>query len=126
MRKRFLRTGSMIISKLRKCMIIHSNRNIRGALWPRGQCARRVIAEAKQHWSVIGRVTNNVLSRAPPLFGRHVKPLVPAAFAVVSTHQSALGLRRGYIPLSLWVIYEYKEGLCPNSGDFNRLMMLMM
>jgi hypothetical protein len=30
----------------------------------------------------------NVLSRAPPCFGRHVKPLVPVAFAVVSTHSS--------------------------------------
>jgi hypothetical protein len=28
----------------------------------------------------------NLLSRAPPCFGRHVKPLVPATFAVVSTH----------------------------------------
>jgi hypothetical protein len=35
--------------------------------------------EAKQRWSVIGWVTKNVLSRAPPCFGRHVKPLVPAA-----------------------------------------------
>jgi hypothetical protein len=28
---------------------------------------------------------------------------------------------RGYDPLSLWVIH--KEGLCPSSGDINRLMM---
>jgi hypothetical protein len=28
----------------------------------------------------------NFLSRAPPCCGRHVKPLVPAAFTVVSTH----------------------------------------
>jgi hypothetical protein len=28
----------------------------------------------------------NLLSRAPPCFGRHVKPLVPDAFAVDSTH----------------------------------------
>jgi hypothetical protein len=26
----------------------------------------------------------NLLSRAPPCFGRHVKPLVPVAFAIVS------------------------------------------
>jgi hypothetical protein len=32
-----------------------------------------------------------VLSRAPPCFERHVKPLVPAVFAVVSTHETALG-----------------------------------
>jgi hypothetical protein len=31
---------------------------------------------------------HNLLSRAPPCFGRHVKLLVPAAFAVVSTHSS--------------------------------------
>jgi hypothetical protein len=47
------------------------------------------LAEAKQRSqsSVIGWETN-LLSRAPPCFGRHVKPLVPAAFAVVSTHSS--------------------------------------
>jgi hypothetical protein len=53
-----------------------------------------------------------------PCFGRHVKPLVPAAFAVVSTHQPVLGLVVGYGPFSLCVIH--KEGLCPNSGDINR------
>jgi hypothetical protein len=47
---------------------------------------RRVVVEVKQRWSVIGWVTKNLLSRAPPCFGWHVKPLVPAAFAVVSTH----------------------------------------
>jgi hypothetical protein len=70
------------------------------------------------------------------IFGRHVKPLVPAVFAVVNTHQSALGSRGwlwhvllmvgtligwwwwmsrmvGYGPFSLWVIH--KEGLCPSS-----------
>jgi hypothetical protein len=30
----------------------------------------------------------------------------------------------GYGPFSLWVIH--KEGLCPSSGDINRLMMMMM
>jgi hypothetical protein len=29
---------------------------------------RRAIAEVKQHWSVIGWVTKNLLSRAPPCF----------------------------------------------------------
>jgi hypothetical protein len=41
--------------------------------------------------------------RAPPCFGRHVKPSVPAAFAVVSTHQSALGPRGGLRPVLLVV-----------------------
>jgi hypothetical protein len=51
---------------------------------------RRAIAEAKQRSqrSVIGWVKKKLLSRAPPCFGRHVKPLVPAAFTVVSTHSS--------------------------------------
>jgi hypothetical protein len=30
----------------------------------------------------------------------------------------------GYGPFSLWVIH--KEGLCPSSGDINRLMMMSM
>jgi hypothetical protein len=46
---------------------------------------RRAIVEVKQHWSVIGWVTKNLLSRAPLCFGGHVKPLVPAAFAVLRT-----------------------------------------
>jgi hypothetical protein len=53
---------------------------------------------------------------------RYVKPLVPAAFAVVRTHQSALGPRGGYGPFSSCV---HKEGQCPSSGDINRLMMMM-
>jgi hypothetical protein len=48
---------------------------------------RRPIVEVRRRWSVIGWVTKNLLSQAPPCFGRHVNPLVPAAFAVVSTHQ---------------------------------------
>jgi hypothetical protein len=51
---------------------------------------RRESAEVKQRWSVIG-----------PCFGRHVKPLVSAAFAVVSTHQPAQGPRRGLWPVLL-------------------------
>jgi hypothetical protein len=43
----------------------------------------------------------NLLSRAPPSSGRHVKPLVPAAFAVVITHQPALGPRGGLWPILL-------------------------
>jgi hypothetical protein len=62
------------------------------ALW-------RAIAEVKQRLSVIGWVTKNLLSRAPPCFRRHVNPLVPAAFAVVSTHQPALGPRGGLWPV---------------------------
>jgi hypothetical protein len=56
---------------------------------------RRAIAEVKQRWSVIGWVTKNLLSRGPPCFGWYVKPLMPVAFAVVSTHQPALGPHGG-------------------------------
>jgi hypothetical protein len=88
-----------------------------GARWPRGQCAstcdRGSYTTLVGHWMS----AKKLLSRAPPSFGRHVKLLIPAAFAVVSTRQSVLG------PISLCVIH--KEVLCPSSGDINRLMMLM-
>jgi hypothetical protein len=72
-----------------------------GARYRRGQCGRRTIAEAKQLLSVIGCVIKNLLSRVPPCFGGHVKPLVPAAFAVVSTHQPALAPRGSLWPVLL-------------------------
>jgi hypothetical protein len=55
-------------------------------------------------------------------FGRHVKPFVPAAFAVISSHLFGPGL--------LWVMARFpyvihKEGPCPNIADINRLMMMM-
>jgi hypothetical protein len=52
---------------------------------------RRELAEAFQQRKAIkmGRMGDqNILPRAPQCFGRHVRPLVPAAFAVVSTHSS--------------------------------------
>jgi hypothetical protein len=69
------------------------------ALW--SMALRRAIMEVKQHWSVIGWVTKILLSRAPPCFRRHVKPLIPAAFAVVSTHHPALDPRGGLWPVLL-------------------------
>jgi hypothetical protein len=60
---------------------------------------QRAIAEVKQRWSVIGRVTKILLYRTPLCFGRHVKLLVPAAFVVVSTHQFALYSRGGLWPV---------------------------
>jgi hypothetical protein len=65
---------------------------------PAVSALRRAIAEVKQRRSVIGWVTKNLLSRAPPCFGRHVKPLVLVAFAVVNTHQPTLGPRGGLWP----------------------------
>jgi hypothetical protein len=55
---------------------------------PAGSALRRAIAEVKQLWSVIRWITKSLLSRAPPCFGRHVKPLVSVAFAVVSIYSS--------------------------------------
>jgi hypothetical protein len=63
---------------------------VRGARWSRGQCAWRAIAEAKQCSQWMRKLTShrigdqNLLSRAPPRFGRHGKPLGPAAFAVMA------------------------------------------
>jgi hypothetical protein len=57
------------------CYYLHTHVH-KGAGLARYPCARRTIAEAKQHWLVTGWVTNNLLSRARPCFGRHVKPLV--------------------------------------------------
>jgi hypothetical protein len=88
---------------------------------PAVSALRRAIAEVKQHWSVIGWVTKNLLSRTPPCLGKLVKPLVPAAFTVDSTRQPALGVA-GYGPFSLRVYH--KEGPCPTNGDINMLMMM--
>jgi hypothetical protein len=60
---------------------------------PAVSALRYAIAEVKQRWSVIGWVTKNLLSQDPPCFARHDKPMVPSVFAVVSTHQPALGPR---------------------------------
>jgi hypothetical protein len=65
---------------------------------PAVSAVRRAITEVKQGWSVIRWVTKNLLSQPPPCFGRHVKLLVPAAFApwwVVS----ALGPRGALLPV---------------------------
>jgi hypothetical protein len=68
---------------------------------PAVSALRHAIADVKQCWSVIGWVTKNLLSQTPPCFGRHGKPLVPAPFAVDSTHQPALGPRGGLWPVPL-------------------------
>jgi hypothetical protein len=92
--------------------IIYGNRNISYLVlsykYSRGAQSRHTIVEAKQRWSVIRWLTKNLLSRAPSCFERHVKPLLPAAFVVVSTHQSTLGPRSGLWPILL---------MCPSSGD---------
>jgi hypothetical protein len=52
-------------------------------------------------WSVIVWVTKKLLFRAPPCFGRHVKPLVPTEIAVVSTHKPVLVPRIGLFSVLL-------------------------
>jgi hypothetical protein len=74
---------------------------------PAVSAPRRAIAEVKQRWEVIGRVIKSILSRAPPCFGRHVKPLVPAAFAVVTTHPHWARVV-DYVPFSLCVMLILK------------------
>jgi hypothetical protein len=86
---------------------------------------RRAIAEVKQRWLVIEWVTKNLLTRSPPCFGKYVKQLIPAAFAVVSTYQPALGPRSGLRPVLLMCVI-HKEGLCPNNGDIHWLIIMMM
>jgi hypothetical protein len=61
------------------------------------------IVEVKQLWSVVGWVTKNILSRAFPCLGKHIKPLVPAAFVVVSTDQPTLGPRSYVWPDDGWI-----------------------
>jgi hypothetical protein len=56
---------------------------------------------------------------APPCYGSHAKPLVPAAF-VVSTHQSAGARVEGYGSFSLCVTHKEAS---PSSGGNNGLMM---
>jgi hypothetical protein len=80
---------------------------------------QRMIAKVKQRWSVIGWVTKYLLYWVSPCFGRHVKPLAPAA--TINPHWARV---MGYGSFSLCVIY--KEGLYPSSGGINRLMMMIM
>jgi hypothetical protein len=88
---------------------------------PRSVCSP-YFAKAKQHWSVIGWVTKNVLSRAP-CFGRHVKPLVQLYLHSLAPTNPRWARVVGYGLFSLWVIH--KEDLCPSSEDINMLMIIM-
>jgi hypothetical protein len=91
---------------------------------PAVRALRRAIAKVKQHWSVIGWVTKNLLSRTPPCFGTRIKPLDRLqlqSLAPINPHWTRVV---GYGPFSLCVIH--KEGLCPSSRGINGLMMMMM
>jgi hypothetical protein len=78
----------------------------------------------EQRRSVIGWVTKNLLSRASPCFGSHIKPLVPAVLAVVRPTNPHWARVVGYGQFSLCVIH--KKALCPSCGDINRLMMIIL
>jgi hypothetical protein len=82
---------------------------------------RHAIAEVKQRWSVMRWVTKNLLSRVPLCFGRHIKQLVAAALAAVSTHQSAMGPRGG-----LWPVLHVGNPQGRPVLHIKRLMMMMM
>jgi hypothetical protein len=81
---------------------------------PAVSALRRAIAEVKQRWSVIGGVPKNLLSRAPPCFGRtlsrwsrlHLQSLAPT-----NRHWARVV---GYGAFSLCVIH--KEGFAPVVG----------
>jgi hypothetical protein len=63
---------------------------------------RRAIVEVRQRGqSLDGCPIIYYLKLLRTYFGRHVKPLVPAAFSVVSTYQPALGTRGGLWPVLL-------------------------
>jgi hypothetical protein len=69
---------------------------------------RRAIAEFKQHLSV-GWVTKNLLFRAAPCFGMHIKPLSRLnlqSLAPTNPHWAGVV---GYGPFSLCVMH--KEGM---------------
>jgi hypothetical protein len=108
------------------CVFVCNNCLVKAkARWSSGQCARRAIAEAKHRsqWPVLGWVTKiyylellraseGTLSRWSRLHLQSLAPTNPHWVRVV-----------GYGPFFLWVIH--KEGLCPSSGDINRLMMIL-
>jgi hypothetical protein len=83
-----------------------------GARWPSGHYARRGNAEAKHRSQrpVIGWVTKNLLSRAPPCFGRHVMLLVPATFADLGDPLPLHSIKQSRFPLSvLCMLRSFKQ-----------------
>jgi hypothetical protein len=93
----------MNIYEYTKCFLVLNLRDIRAVYpyvkeldGPEVRALRRTIAEVKQRWSARW-VTKNLLSRASPFFGRHAKPLVPAAFAAVSTQPALVIARYPYV-----------------------------
>jgi hypothetical protein len=77
---------------------VGSGRYKLGIIW-RDQCRNSMVPRSVRlrKLSNIGQ-PENLLSRAPPCFKRHIKPLI-LAFVVVSNHQPSLGLRGGLWPV---------------------------
>jgi hypothetical protein len=71
------------------------------------------MGDQKLYYLELLRASEGTLSRWSRLHLQSLAPTNPHWARVV-----------GYFPFSLWVIH--KEGLCPSSGDINRLMMMMM
>jgi hypothetical protein len=80
-----------------------------GSAWDRGRKTTLVSHKMSDQKFVISRSS---------VLGRHVKALAPAAFAVVSTHQSALGPLGGLLPVFL--MCNPSEKPVPYSGGINR------
>jgi hypothetical protein len=89
---------------------------------PTVNALRRAIAEVKQHWSGIGWVTKNLLSRAPPCSEDMLSCYSRLHLQSLASTNSHWACVVGYGPFSLWVIN--KEGPCHTSGDIIRLMMM--
>jgi hypothetical protein len=85
---------------------------------------RLAIAEVKQHWSVIGWVTKNFISRvsraSEGTLSRWSR-LYLQSLATTNPHWTRVV---GYGLFSSWVFH--KEGLCLSSADINRLMMMVV
>jgi hypothetical protein len=81
-----LQTGCLAYRSRKKCSIIIFLAKLEVSLvnHNRIQKDREEFSQSVSHW--MGG--QNLLSRSPPCVVRHVKPLVPVAFAVVSTHSS--------------------------------------
>jgi hypothetical protein len=72
------------------------------------------MGDQKPYHLELFRASEGTLSRWSRLHLQSLAPTIPHWARVVGY----------YGPFSLWVIH--KEGLCPSSGDINRLMMMMM
>jgi hypothetical protein len=88
---------------------------------PAVSALQRAIAKVKQRWLVNGWVIKNFLCQAPPCFEGTLSRWPRLNFQWIAPTNLHWACVVGYGPFSLCFIH--KEGLCPSSGDINRLMM---